>query len=405
MKTKKISELEFISLMAALMALASISIDALLPALNNIANTIGITPNDNQLLITMIFLGIGIGQLISGTLSDSLGRKPVVYIGYGIFAIASVCCVFSTSLEMMPIGRLLQGIGLSAPRSVSIAIIRDKYSGDYMARIMSFITVIFILAPVVAPTFGKLMLDQFGWQSIFYSQIIFGLIAVIWLWRRQAETLTPENKKQVKLSLFTNGIKEFSKHRSTVVYTLIIGIISAPFLAYISASQHIFEEQYNLGDVYPYIFSGLALGIGLATYLNGNLVVKYGMYKLSLIAITSILILSGIYASLFYASNPSSIILIGFLGLILFATGFIVGNINALAMEPIGHIAGIGAALIGFISTIITVGLATLIGRFVATSATPVFLGFAICTASSMVMMLMVNRSTQRSTISLKTEY
>ena len=212
MKKGKISELEFIGIMALLMALAALSIDAILPALSNIGNAIGITNDkDNQLLVTMIFLGLGFGQLITGTLSDSLGRKPVVYMGYIVFALASFVCVYAQSLEVMIAGRFIQGIGLSAPRSVGMSIIRDKYKGDYMARIMSFITVGFILAPVVAPTMGKVILDYFGWQAIFHSQLIIGLIAVVWLWQRQEETLAPENRKRIKLTLFTNGLKEFLK--------------------------------------------------------------------------------------------------------------------------------------------------------------------------------------------------
>lgn len=378
---KKITALEFIGLMASLMALSALSIDALLPGLNDIGNAIGISnTKDNQLLITTIFLGLGFGQLISGTLSDSLGRKPVVYIGYLVFALASLLCIFSTSLEMMIMGRLLQGIGLSAPRSVSMSIIRDRYSGDYMARIMSFVTVIFILAPIVAPSFGKLMLDSFGWKSIFFSQLIFGFLVITWFGLRQEETLTAENRKSIKLTLFVDGTKEFVKHKKSVFYTLTIGIISAPFLAYISASQQIFQEQYKLVDAYPYIFSGLAITIGLATWLNGIFVVRFGMLKMATTSLISLFMVSALYITLFIGrDNPSIIILIIFLGLMLFSTGFIVGNISALAMQPIGHIAGIGAAIVGFGSTIITVPLATLIGRFISTTALPVFVGFAVC--------------------------
>lgn len=201
MNIRKKSDTEFIIIMASLMSLASLSIDALLPGLNEIADSIGISnAKNNQLLITMIFLGTGFGQLISGPLSDSLGRKPVVYMGYSVFAIASLLCIFATSLEMMVLGRVLQGIGLSAPKTISMAMVRDRFVGDYMARIMSFVTVIFILAPIVAPSFGKLMLDNFGWQSIFTSQVLFGLFVVIWLWQRQPETLIEEKRKKMKLS-------------------------------------------------------------------------------------------------------------------------------------------------------------------------------------------------------------
>jgi len=398
MKIKKTSEIEFISIMASLMALAALSIDALLPGLNEIGHSIGISnAKDNQLLITMIFLGLGFGQLISGTLSDSLGRKPVVYIGYFVFAIASLLCIFSTSLEMMIVGRLLQGIGLSAPRSVSIAIIRDKFSGNYMARIMSFVTVVFILVPVVAPTFGKLMLDYFGWESIFISQLLFGLIVVIWLWKRQPETLKDENRKEIKFSLFIDGTKEFVKHKQAVVFTLVSGLIIAPFLTYLSASQQIFQEQYNLVDEFPYIFSGLALGVGLATYFNGTLVVRFGMLKMATISLVVLSLISVSYTLLYSGeANPTITTLIIFLALILFSMGFVFGNINALAMQPIGHIAGIGAALVGFISTVMAVPLATFIGRFSDITALPVFVGFAVCGALSLLLILFYHLSDYR---------
>ncbi|CAM1333174.1 membrane protein of unknown function [Tenacibaculum aestuariivivum] len=209
MQKQKKSKIEFITLMAALMSLVALSIDALLPALKQIGISINIqqNSNDNQLLVTMIFLGLGFGQLISGPLSDSLGRKPVIYLGFSVFVIASFVCVFATSIEMMVFGRILQGIGLSAPRTISIAMVRDSFSGNYMAKIMSFIVVIFILVPVVAPAIGKLMLDAYGWKFIFYSQLIFGFFVMLWLWKRQPETLEKEKRKKLSVSLFINGTK------------------------------------------------------------------------------------------------------------------------------------------------------------------------------------------------------
>ena len=149
---------EFVALMAALMSIVALAIDAILPAISNIGTAINSTdPTDNQLLVTMIFLGLGVGQLFFGPISDSFGRKPVVYIGFIIFLIASVVCLYAPSLEVMVVGRIFQGIGLSAPRTISISIIRDTYVGDYMAKIMSFVVAFFILVPVVAPAIGKLI--------------------------------------------------------------------------------------------------------------------------------------------------------------------------------------------------------------------------------------------------------
>jgi len=390
MQIRKKSEVEFISVMAALMSIVAVSIDALLPALNEIGNSIGIYEiQNNQLLITMIFLGLGFGQLISGPLSDSFGRKPLIYIGFIIFAIASLLCIFSTSLEMMILGRILQGIGLSAPRTISVAMIRDRFSGDYMAKIMSFVVVIFILVPIVAPAFGKLMLDSYGWKSIFYSQLFFGLFVMVWVWKRQPETLKKENRRNFRFSLFIEGTKEFIKYKQAVIFTLVSGFITSSFVVYLSASQQIFEEQYHLKEEFPYIFAGLAVGVGLATFLNGTFVLKYGMLKLVSI-FTVIFTLISLSYIMFYTGkeNPDSTILILFFGLEFFSLGFLFGNLRALAMEPIGHIAGIGAAINGFVSTLIAVPIATYIGSFIDTTALPLFIGFLICGILSLILIL-----------------
>ena len=220
MSTKNSSKIEFIALMASLMSIVAMSIDALLPALESIGISIGIQDTtDNQLLVTMIFLGLGFGQLIFGPISDSLGRKPVIYMGFSLFVIASFICVTATNLESMIAGRILQGIGLAAPRTISIAMVRDSFSGDYMAKIMSFIVVIFILVPVVAPAIGKLILDAYGWKAIFNSQLLIGVLIMIWLWKRQPETLAIEKRTKFRLSLFLDGSKEFLKHKQAVVFT------------------------------------------------------------------------------------------------------------------------------------------------------------------------------------------
>lgn len=387
-----LKEVEFIAIIASMMALAALSTDALLPGLSEIGNSIGTSgPQTNQLLITTLVLGMGVGQIISGTISDSLGRKPVVYIGYFIFFISSLICIYSTNLELMITGRLLQGIGLSAPRTISISIIRDKYAGNHMARIMSFITAIFILVPIIAPTFGKVMLENFGWESIFYSQILFGLIAVAWFGLRQPETLETKYRKKLTLSLLLNGFLYFWNQKTSVLLTIVVGVITAPMLAYISASQHIFEVQYNLKEIYPYIFSGIAIGIGISTYLNGLIVMKYGMVKVAQSALISIIILAALYSIFYINKNPPISILITLLGLILFAIGFIIGNINAIAMQPLGQIAGIGAAIIGFFSTIITVVLSIIIGLYINTLASPICISFLLCASLSLTLLQLIN--------------
>ncbi|MFT7035010.1 MAG: DHA1 family bicyclomycin/chloramphenicol resistance-like MFS transporter [Cyclobacteriaceae bacterium] len=381
--------------MAALMSVVALAIDALLPALDIIGVAIG-TDNtvDNQLLITMMFLGLGIGPLFFGPISDATGRKPVVYVGFAVFLVASALCVSAESLEVMIIGRILQGIGLSAPRTIAIAIIRDMFSGDYMARIMSFVTVVFLLVPIVAPAMGKLILDSYSWQGIFYVQVLISCIVVFWFWRRQPETLVIEKRVGFSNRVFIDGFKEVVSHKSTMGYTAISGFVAGSFFVYLSSSQQIFQEQYHLKEEFPYIFAGLAVAIGSAIFLNGTLVVKYGMEKLITTSLLGFFGVSLLYIILFHSSaNPSLPILLIFFASQFFAIGFLFGNLRALAMQPVGHIAGIAAAITGFISTLMAVPLSIYIGRFVSTTALPLFVGFLICSVLSIGILFYVKRS------------
>jgi len=383
------SQLEFVGLMAALMSIAALALDALLPALDIIGNAVGATnPAHNQLLITLFFLGLGTGPLLFGPVSDSIGRKPVVYMGFGLFIFASLLCVYSQSLELMITGRILQGVSLSAPRTISIAMIRDKYNGDYMARVMSFVTVIFILVPIIAPTLGKWILDLYGWEAIFHIQVVFGILVAIWFWRRQPETLIPRKRTSFRGSVFISGYKELFNYKQTMLFTLIWGFITGSFLVYLSTAQQIFQEQYALKESFPYIFAALAITIGTATLLNGTLVLRYGMLRLVTISMAAYVVTSLLYIVLFASSgNPSFGILLTFFALQFFAVGFLFGNLRALAMEPIGHIAGIGAAITGFIATILGVAISTYIGQFVINSVLPMFIGFLVCGLLSFVVL------------------
>ena len=380
MQNKQTFEFEFVALMASLMSIVALSIDALLPGLPEIGASLGNTnTNDNQLIITMIFLGLGFGQLIFGPLSDSFGRKPIVYIGFILFVIATIICVSTNSFEMMIFGRILQGVGLSSPRTISIAIVRDSYSGNYMAKILSVVVMVFILVPVIAPTLGQILLNFYSWESIFYMNLIYGILVMFWFWKRQPETLAIEKRIHFSPRIFINGTKEFFKYKYAIAFTLVSGFITGSFMVYLSTSQQIFEQQYNLADLFPYIFASLAISVGFATFLNSMLVVKYGMWRMAYYGIIAYVIISLLYVILFWSGdNPSIGILISFFALQFFAIGFLFGNLRALAMQPLGHIAGIGSAINGFISTVLAVPIANYIGSFVIDSVLPLFIGFSI---------------------------
>ena len=367
--------------MAALMSIAALALDALLPALDIIGIAVGTTSlAQNQLLITLFFLGLGIGPLLFGPVSDSIGRKPVVYAGFALFIFASFLCVYAQSVELMIAGRILQGISLSAPRTIAVAMVRDRYSGDQMARILSFVTVIFILVPIIAPSMGKLILDGFGWEAIFHVQVFFSLIVAFWFWKRQPETLVPEKRTSFRMGVFIDGYRELLNYKQTMAFTFIWGFITGSFLVYLSTSQQIFEEQYALKESFPYIFATLAITIGTATLLNGTLVVRFGMLRLVTLSLAAYVLIPLLYVVIFHNGiNPPYWVVLLFFALEFFAVGFIFGNLRALAMQPVGHIAGIGAAITGCVATLMAVPISAFIGSFVVSSVLPVFIGFLIC--------------------------
>lgn len=380
------------------MANAALAIDTVLPGLGYIGASLNVTEaNDLQLIIIMILVGLGVGQLFLGTLSDSFGRKPMVYAGILTFIVASLICIMAESLTVMLIGRVLQGIGLSGPRSICVSIIRDSYSGDRMARIMSFIAAIFIIVPMVAPLLGQFILNHYSWQYLFWFQIGFILLVLGWFAWRQEETLTTENKKEFSRTLFNSGAKLFFKMRISVVYTFISGLIGGAFFVYLSASKQVFQDQYLLAEEFGYIFGALAFSLGLASYLNSSLVLKFGMKKLSTFFLIVFCVSSSIYTLLFYNSdNPHLAIIMVFFAIQFLSLGFIFGNIRSLAMEPIGHIAGIGAAINGFVSTLLSVPIAIFVGSFIDGSALPIFMGFFISSFLSLLLLLFIrNKQTQ----------
>lgn len=395
---KRTRSLEFVALMAALMSIAALALDALLPALDIIGIAVGTTDiAQNQLLITLFFLGLGVGPLLFGPVSDSIGRKPIVFIGFGLFILASFLCVYSASLEWMIVGRILQGVSLSAPRTISTAMIRDTYSGDHMARIMSFVTVIFILVPIIAPAVGKWIMDRYGWEAIFHIQVIFSILVSFWFWRRQPETLSPENRKTFRANVFIKGYQELLSYRQTMAFTCIWGLVTGSFLVYLSTSQQVFQEQYALADAFPYIFAALAITIGAATLLNGTLVLRFGMLRLVTIALAVYVLVPLVYLALFsWHGNPPLWTLLLFFGMQFFAVGFLFGNLRSLAMQPLGHIAGMGAALTGCLATLMAVPISAFIGQFVTDTVLPIFLGFLICGLLAVCFLVAVYRQEHR---------
>lgn len=378
---KEIGFKEFVALMAMMIALTALSIDAMLPALTNIGSDLGVTePNDNQLIISILFLGLAIGQLFYGPMSDNIGRKPAVYIGLSIFAIGCLTSMLAENLTIMLIGRCLQGIGLSGPRVVTVAIIRDLYKGERMAQVMSFVFAVFIAVPAIAPALGQGILFIANWQIIFVVLLSLGVIAFVWFYLRQEETLAKENRIKFSVLNLKIALKEIVTIRATIAYTLAAGFISSAFVGFLNSSQQVFQIQFGLGEKFPIYFAAIALSVGLASFVNGKLVMRFGMEKMVKTAILFIVTISILFSLImtFFTPTPSLIFFMVYLLSTVFFVGILFGNLNSMAMEPLGHMAGIGAAIVGSVSTFISVPFGTYIGMQYNGTVEPMVMGFLI---------------------------
>jgi DHA1 family bicyclomycin/chloramphenicol resistance-like MFS transporter len=395
-KKDDIGLFEFVTLMALMTSLVALSIDSVLPALTQIGMDLGVTdPRKNHLIVSLFFVGMALGQLYYGPLSDDKGRRYVIVSGLIVFAIGSLICMNAGSLEVMLIGRVIQAFGVSGPRIATLAVIRDKYEGEAMARVMSFIMMVFILVPMLAPIFGQTILFWFSWQHIFSSFLIYGLFIGLWFFVRQPETLPKEKRLPFSWSQLWVSSKFILSNKLVMFYTLSSGTIFGGFLAYISSSQTLFQDIYNTGELFPMYFAMLAFSIGLASFINGNLVMRLGMRKLCTWAMIGWLVFSSVLTTLclVYDGIPPLWQFVSVMFCAFFCIGILFGNVNAMAMQPLGEMAGLGAAIIGSLSSIISVPAAIFVSRFIDSSITPVALGFLGFGSVSFVLYWNANKS------------
>ena len=365
----RISTAEFVAIMAMLVATVAISIDGLLPALSIIAKELTpLRPNNAQIILSSFVAGMAIGTLIVGPLSDSYGRKPIIYGGAFIYILTSVVCVVSQSLELILVARFLQGVGASAPRVVAQALVRDFYKGREMARISSFIMIVFALVPAVAPLLGSFVMFAFDWRAIFFMFIAFVAISTIWMGLRINETISEENRVKFNLRNLIAAFREVLSH------PLILSAVTTLVFAYsilfvgIFLIQPVFERVFGRPETFPYWFAAIALLAASSSYANARLVRRLGMRMLTNIAFRTQVGLSTIILLVFglgyFDGEFGFFCFLFWMFSIFFQAGLTMGNLTALAMEPVGHIAGTAASLISAIATIGSVFLAAIVGQF-----------------------------------------
>ena len=389
---QNLSKVEFIALMAMMFATIAFSIDAMLPALPAIAADIapgGVA--QAALVMTCFVIGMGAGTFVAGPLSDAWGRKPLVYLGLAIYALGAVLSWMAPTFELMIAARVLQGFGAAGPRVVSTAIIRDLYSGRNMASILSLTMMVFLLVPGVAPLIGQIVTEAAGWRAIFAVFLIFGLLLLIWFGVRIKETLPPAQRRPLRLALMGDAVRQMMANRtvrlSIMVQTLMLTILFSVLLMV----QPIFEVTFGRVESFPLWFGAIALTSGISSLLNAAIVGRFGMRRLVTWALTAQVVVSTGFLLFLIADLPGVFVFyLAWQWGVMFQGGLTVANLNAIAMQPMGHIAGMAASVIGSISTVIAAALASPLGwLFDGTPLPLVAIVLVLCLVATLLMQLM----------------
>lgn len=391
---------EFIALIAMLFAIIAFSIDAMLPALPRIGAELSpADPNRAQLIVIAFVLGMGMATLITGPLSDALGRKPMILGGALLYMLGAALAWAAPTLELLLLARLIQGVGAAGPRVVGMAIVRDLYGGREMARILSFIMLVFMLVPAVAPLVGSWIIAAAGWRAMFGAFVIFAAVASLWLMLRLPESLPHDARRPLRVTVLRDAVREVLVHPVVRLSIMAQTMGYVMLFTTISLIQPVFDQVFQRGEDFPLWFAGMAVVTGSASVLNAALVMRLGMQRMAMAAFGGQMILSTLMTLCWLAGlrgDAMFAVYVVWQCTVLFQSGLTVGNLNAIAMEPMAHVAGTAASVIGAISTVSGALIAAPIALVFNGTPLPMTLGVGGASAVAFVIMWRLGRLERR---------
>lgn len=395
---RAIGQREMLVLLSLSTALSALGIDLLLPAFDDIRSDLGMAPGATAVtgMVTLYFLGLALGQLGYGPMADRYGRRPALYVGYAIYAVGAVMTALAPSLPLLLASRFVWGLGAAGPRTVTVAVVRDQFEGERMSRVISSIMAVFILVPIVAPGLGAAALEVMSWRWTLGSCAGAALLMALWA-RRLPETLREGDRMQrLRFGPVLRSARVVVSHRRTIATTLGITALYGVFTSYLGSSENIIGQTFGQAAAFPVIFGGLAAVMGVAMLVNGRIVQRVGVARLAHGALVGYLAVAAVYAVVAVATGgrpPLTVFLIG-TALLLVAHSLLIPNLNAIAMWPMGRVAGMAASVIGSVQVAGGALLGSVLDRAFDGTIRPLAFGFLGYGTVTLVCLLIAERGT-----------
>jgi len=375
----RLGPVEFVALIGALMALNAFAIDIMLPALGDIGAALNVPDdNDRQKVVLVYLFGFGAAQLVYGPLSDRYGRRPVLLGGLALYAAAGVVSVMATTMDQLLLARLLQGIGCAAPRVVAVSIVRDCYAGERMGRILSLTMMVFMTVPIVAPSVGQLVLFVASWRAVFLLLTLGGLVMLVWSALRLGETLPPAARRPFAPGAMLAAYHRTLTTRIAIGYMSATGVIIGVLFAFVAAAQQIFTETFDLGPAFPIVLAISGASLAVASYLNARLLARFGLRRLSHGALIAFVVIGALQVLAALLVPQSVVLFTALTAAMMFSFGFVGPSFNALALEPLGDIAGTASSVLGFITTSGGAVIGFVVAQTYDGTVLPIAIGFAV---------------------------